>query len=411
LRGTGFIDIVKLLAVFSIIVVVMAFKKPLMGAIVAATVGTILLYQLSPSVTWKAVVEGATSWMTIEALLVFYAITFLQRMMEKRKNLSNSQVALNGLFNNRRINASVAPFLLGCLPAASTVLICGPIVRDSVGGSLSDPEKAAVTSYFRHISESFLPTYTTIFIAVGLTGGAVTISGFLLAMIPMVAALFAVGYVVYLRRVPKETGMIPDQPKSYYWKLLAKSVWAIALAIALILVLKLPVEVAVLICIILNIFVNKFSPSELRAFVRSAFEGKLMLSTWLVMIFKEVLSATGVIAALPEFFSTLPIPMFLVFALIFFFGSIVAGSQAIIVLCMPMAITALNGGPALALFILLMCMSYVAMQVSPIHICLAMCAEDYGVPLSSLIGKTLPMVGVFMVISVAYYFLLTAIGV
>lgn len=403
-------DIVKLLAVFAIIVAVMAFKKPLMVAITAATVGTVLLYQLSPTVTWQAVLKGATSWMTIEALLVFYAITFLQRMLEKRKNLSNSQVALNGLFNNRRINASLAPFLLGCLPAASTVLICGPIVRDSVGNSLNDPEKAAVTSYFRHISESFLPTYTTIFIAVGLTNGAVTVSGFLLAMIPMVAALFITGYMIYLRRVPKDTGMVPDQPKSYYWKMLAQSIWAIALAIALILVFKLPVEVAVLVCIILNIFINKFTPGELVPFIRSAFEGKLMLSTWLVMIFKEVLAATGVIDTLPEHFAKLPIPAFLVFALIFFFGAIVAGSQAIIVLCMPMAMASLNGGPALALFILLMCMNYVAMQISPIHICLTLCAEDFHVPLGAMTMKTVPMVAVFTVISFAYYFLLSAFG-
>lgn len=76
--------------------------------------------------------------------------------MEKRKNLSNAQVAMNGLFNNNRVNASIVPFLLGMLPAASTVLICGPIVRESVKDSdLSVPEQACITSYFRHIFRSF----------------------------------------------------------------------------------------------------------------------------------------------------------------------------------------------------------------------------------------------------------------
>lgn len=403
-------DLVKLLMVFAIIIIVMWLKKPLSAAVAAATVGTILLYRLPVDVTWQAIVKGATSWTTIEALLVFYAITFLQRMMEKRKNLSNSQVALNGIFNNRRVNVSAAPFLLGCLPAAGTVLICGPIVRDSVGDYLNTPEKAAITSYFRHISESFLPTYTTIFIAVGLTGGAVTVSNFVLAMLPMVAALFITGYLIYLRRIPKDTGMVPDQPKAYYWMLLAKSVWAIALAIALILIFKLPVEVAVLICIVINLFVNRFSFRELIPFFRTAFEGRLMLSTWLVMIFKEVLAATGVISKLPEFFSTLPIPTFLVFALIFFFGAIVAGSQGIIVLCMPMAMASLNGGPALSLFILLMCMNYAAMQISPVHICLTLCAEDFNVPLGAMAMKTMPMVCVFTIISFAYYLLLSSFG-
>ena len=396
-------DLLKLAAVFCVIILVMWMKKPLSIAVLAATVGTVMLYRLPPETTYAAVIKGATSWTTIEALLVFYSITYLQRMLEKRRNLSDCQVALNGIFNNRRINVSVAPFLLGCLPAASTVLICGPIVRDSVEDYLTTPEKAAVTSYFRHISESFLPTYTTIFIAVGLTNGAVTVSSFVLAMLPMVGALFLTGFLVYLRKVPKDTGMIPENSKGHYWKLLAQSAWSIALAIGIILIFKLPVELAVLICIIINIFVNRFQPSELLPFFRSAFEAKLLVSTWLVMIFKEVLAATGVIEMLPGFFSTLPFPTFLIFALIFFFGAVVAGSQAIIVLCMPMAMASLGGEPALSLFILLMCMNYAAMQISPIHICLTLCAEDYKVPLSSMTMKTLPMVLVFTVISFLYY--------
>lgn len=131
-------------------------KKPMWMAVIAASVATILLYGLSPDVAIHGIIKGATARATIETLVVFYSITFLQRMMEKRKNLSNAQVAMNGLFNNNRVNASIVPFLLGMLPAASTVLICGPIVRESVKDSdLSVPEQACITSYFRHIFRSF----------------------------------------------------------------------------------------------------------------------------------------------------------------------------------------------------------------------------------------------------------------
>lgn len=244
-------------------------------AVIAASVATILLYGLSPDVAIHGIIKGATARATIETLVVFYSITFLQRMMEKRKNLSNAQVAMNGLFNNNRVNASIVPFLLGMLPAASTVLICGPIVRESVKDSdLSVPEQACITSYFRHISEAFVPTYTSIFIALGITEGRVSAGTFILAMLPMVAALFAVGWIFYLRRVPKDTGMVPDQPKGYYWKLLVQSIWAIALTIALILIFNLPVWGAVWICILLNVFVNHFNGKELVPFIRTAFEAR-----------------------------------------------------------------------------------------------------------------------------------------
>ena len=78
---------------------------------------------------------------------------------------------------------------------------------------MSVPEQACITSYFRHISEAFVPTYTSIFIALGITEGRVSAGTFILAMLPMVAALFAVGWIFYLRRVPEDTGMVPDQSK------------------------------------------------------------------------------------------------------------------------------------------------------------------------------------------------------
>ena len=205
--------------------------------------------------------------------------------------------------------------------------------------------------------------------------------------------------------------MVPDHPKPYYWKLLAQSAWSIALAILIILIFKLPVELAVLICIIINVFVNRFNPKELVPFFKTAFEARLLVSTWLVMIFKEVLAATGVHrTAAGILFCSCRIPTFLVFALIFFFGTIVAGSQAMIVLCMPMAMATVNSGAALSLFVLLMCINYVAMQVSPVHICLTLCAEDYRVPLSSMVAKTMPMVFVFTAISFLYYGLLRFVG-
>ena len=165
------------------------------------------------------------------------------------------------------------------------------------------------------------------------------------------------------------------------------------------------------ICILLNVFVNHFNGKELVPFIRTAFEARLLLSTLLIMIFKELLTETGVITSLPEFFSALPIPTFLVFVLLFLFGTIVAGTQAIIVLCMPMAMEVITPGhTGLALFTLLMCIGYVAMQISPTHICLILCSEDYKASLGSMIRRTIPMVALFTLIAIGYYGVLSMMG-
>lgn len=74
---------------------------------------------------------------------------------------------------------------------------------------------------------------------------------------------------------------------------------------------------------------------------RTAFEPIIIFNTILIMMFKDIITYTGVIHELPVFFGGLPIPLPMVFALIFFFGTIISGSNAIIPLCMPMAMAAM----------------------------------------------------------------------
>ncbi len=410
-------SLIKLAAVFALIVVLIAFKRPINLVMAIASVVVVLLYRLPMDAVLPALKNGVLGYNTINALLVLYCITFLQRMMESRKQLLGCQTAMNGLFNNRRVNAALTPFMLGCLPAASTVLICGPIVRDAVGDSLKTDETAAITSYFRHISEAFMPTYSNLLIAVGLTAGLVTPASFVVGMLPVVLCLFLSGYFVYLRKVPRETGMVPDQPKSAYLALLVKSIWPIFLSIALVLmpikipvVGSVPVWGAVTVCIILELFVNKFSAQEVIPFFRTAFEAKLMLNTLAVMIFGQLLNATGVVTLLPEYFAKLPIPMFLIYALIFTVAPLVGGTMAVYVLCIPMMLDSTGGVHFFSLFLLCMTMQYVIMQVCPTHICLTLCAEDYKIPLGSLIAKAMPLVIVATILAFGYYFILSACG-
>lgn len=402
-------ELLKLAGVFCVMILVLWRKKPLSWAVAAAALAVWLLFWMPARTFAAALARGAVRWDTIQLLLVLYLITFLQRMLEKRGCLTSAKDALDGLFNSRRVDASAAPALLGMLPAVGTVLICGDIVRQSTDGFLKTEEQACVTSYYRHVSELFFPTYTSILIAVDLSAGKVSVGGFTLAMLPMLAVLMAIGWLFYLRRIPKDAGFFAGRPKAFYWKLLLRSLWTIIFTVILIVAFGVPVHIAVLACIVCNLFVGRFGWKELRPFFASAFEARLMISTLLIMMFKEVLAAAGVISALPAFFSSLPVPPFLVFALIFFFGSVVAGSQAIIVLCMGMAMAAAAQG-GLALFVLLMCMAYAAMQLSPVHVCLAVCSEDYRISLGTLIRKTVPLVGVFCLAAFGYYGLLRLFG-
>ena len=396
-------EVVKLLVVFLVIVFILKLKKPLPLAIAGGAFTASLLYRLGTVDTLIIVFDSLKSEYTIAILLTFYLITFLQRMLEKRGDLALAQKSLNGLFNNRRINASLAPIFIGLLPSAGAVTICGAIVDTDCADYLTREEKTLVTSYFRHIPESFLPTYSSIILGVQLSG--VALSSYLMGMLPMVAVLIGLGYFFCLRKLPTDTGQPPSVDRKKDLINLLLSLWTIASIIILIIFFKVTVNRAVLGIIFLNIFVNKFTRTEIMPMFWSAFESRLLLSTAVIMVFKDIISSTKVIEVLPDIFSKLPIPIFLVFFLIFFFGTVISGQMAITAICLPLAFATIPDA-GMPLLVLLLGTGYIAMQVSPTHICLAVVTEYFNTNMGTLIRMTLPIVLSFSILLIAYYLLL-----
>lgn len=397
------LDIVKLVIIFTGIVFFIKLKKPLYISILVGAIISIILYRIPVITSLQLAFKSCTSRDTISLVLAFYTITYVQRMMEKRGHLLLAEKSLDNIFNSRRINAMIAPFVIGLLPSAGAVLIAAPIVQNASGDYLTREEQTFVTSYYRHISEAFLPTYSSILLALDLSG--VDMTKFVVGMLPMVAILFVLGYVFYVRKIPKSTEINHSKNKKEDIANLVISLWPIAVTITIILTMKIPVYMAVIPVIIVSAILNRFSVDELIPMVKTAFETKLIVSTVMIMIFKELLTFTGVIGRLPEYFEKLPIHPAIIFSLIFVIGTLVAGSQAIIALALPLAFATIPDG-GLALMILLMCTTYIAMQVSPTHICLAIVTEAFDVSFIELVKKTFPILVIFTAITAIYSYLL-----
>lgn len=188
---------------------------------------------------------------------------------------------------------------------------------------------------------------------------------------------------------------------------LVKHLWSLMLILVLILAFDFQVVTAVLTVIVLAAFVYRFSFAELKGFLVSAFEVKLLLNTFLILVLKEFISYTGVLTLLPAVLSTLPIPEWLVFAIMFFVGGAISGSNGIIALGTPLAFSTLDGG--IPLMVLLMCMCHAASLISPVHVCLVVASDYFKITMGQLIRKTIPASLVFALLMIGYYLLLTAI--
>lgn len=394
-----------LVLVFLVIIVLLALRRPLYQAMLGGIAATVLLYRIPPVEWLRQTASVFTNWDSLAVILSLYFITYLQRMLEARQQVKLAQKDLDGLFHNRRINAAIAPVFIGLLPSAAAMILCGDIIKDSTDGYLERREQAVVTTWFRHIPESSLPTYSGVLLMANLSG--VPLAQFMAGMIVPVLALIGLGYVFYLRRLPTDPGTPRSQNRLKDALHLLQHLWSLLLIIVLILVCKLSVVPAILVSIALAAVVYRFSGGELLTMVRSAFEPKLLANTVLVLVLKEFIAYTNVLELVPDALATLPVPTYLIFAILFFLGAIISGSNGIIAMGTPMAFAALEGG--MPLMVLLMCMVHAAMQLSPTHVCLTVAAEYFEVTLGELVRRTLPMALLFAALMIGYYNILLLI--
>ena len=395
-------QLLLLALVFLVIIVLLAKRRPLYQAIFGGLVMTVLLFRMSPADIVGQILKVFTSWTSMSVLFSLYFITFLQRMLEARKQIKLAQQDLNGLFHNRRVNAAVAPMFIGLLPSAAAMILCGDIVKDASDGYLEKKEQAYVTSWFRHMPESFLPTYSGVLLMLTLSG--VPLPQFMLGMLIPMIVLGLLGYWPYLHRLPKDPGTPKSANRMQDAVNLAKHLWSIPFALILILVCGIQVVPAVVITIVIATFVYGFSAKEMGEMAVSAFEKKQLLNSFLVLVLKEFVAFTGILETLPGLLEILPIPAFLVFALLFFVGTMVSGTSGIIALGTPLAFAAIDGG--MPLMVLLMCMTHAASQISPIHVCLTIAADYYHISLGDLIKKTTRSSLIFAVSMIGYYLIL-----
>ena len=111
--------------------------------------------------------------------------------------------------------------------------------------------------------------------------------------------------------------------------------------------------------------------------------------------------STGVLELLPEAMEGLPLPTYLVFALLFFVATTVSGSTGAIAMGTPLAFAALPGG--MPLMVYLMCITHAASMVSPTHVCLVVASDYFHVTLGELVRKTLPVSLAFCALMTVYY--------
>lgn len=219
-------------------------------------------------------------------------------------------------------------------------------------------------------------------------------------LIPVVF-LMAIGYFAGLNKIPKDPGTPESTNKFADFINLFKHLWSLMLIVLLIFIFKMDVCWSVLIAIIGCIFIYKIKWSEMKPFFKSAFERRLILITYSVLVLKEFIAHTGALEVLPKMIQKLPLPAYLIFAILFFIITAISGSTSAIAIGAPLAFAALPVSTPLVVY--LMCITHAASQMGLTHTCVMVAAEYYGITFGELIRKTMPYSLLFCILATIYY--------
>lgn len=232
----------------------------------------------------------------------------------------------------------------------------------------------------------------------------------MLGMIPLVIILMVLGNAFYLRKINKNYGESRGEyNKREEWKQLWFCFWPLIISVVIVVAFNLSVIVVLPAVIIAAILLYRLSRTEVLEYAKSSIETRVIINTIMLMIFRNLLMYTGIIERLPSIFAGSGLSEVAVYGLIMLLGTFIGGANAMVVLILPLAFSSIADA-GVALLIYLMSIAYAVMQIAPSHICLSIATEYFNVSWIALARKTLPVIGVFLLILVAYYLCLVWLG-
>jgi integral membrane protein (TIGR00529 family) len=198
--------LVKVLAVFALVVTVSRFKLHLGFCLAGGGLLLGLWMGLGPGRTVAAAALAVASPVSLRLALAVAFMLVLSHLMKESGQLERIVASFSRLVSSPKVTAAVMPAIIGLLPMPGGALFSAPMVEASCPAHGAGPGRgellAAVNYWFRHHGEYWWPMYPGFILAVSLLG--VDTLSFMLIMAPLAMVHLAAGVWFLLRRLPEQ---------------------------------------------------------------------------------------------------------------------------------------------------------------------------------------------------------------
>ncbi|MBC8446822.1 MAG: DUF401 family protein [Chloroflexi bacterium] len=372
-------NLLKLAFVFTVIVLLLSRRWNLGYVLLLGSALLGLLYGLPVLEILEQAKIAVLDLSTLRLVAAVLLITTLGELLRETESMQQMVHSLQELISDPRLVLAIVPALIGLLPMPGGAMLSAPMVQE-LGSQqgLSAEHKTFLNYWFRHVWEYVFPLYPALILMSGML--EIPLSRLALAQAPLTVGAIAGGVLVGLRGIhPSPNGPGDESPRRRQsLRTLALSIWPIVLVIVLSLVFKLELALSLMIAIVLTAIVHRMKPRLLGQVLRRSLSPRTALLVVSIMIFKQVVLASGAADELSAAFISWGIaPVVITVAVPLVLGLLTGLTMPMVGIGYPLLLPLISGSEVyLNHAVLAFGAGFIGVLLSPLHLCLAL-TRDY----------------------------------
>jgi len=390
------IELIKILAVFSLIISLLKLRWNFGVVMLIASVVLGVLFNLAPLDIIRSAYEGIIERTTINLAIALTLILVFENILRKTGTLKDMMISMRSLIRDSRVIMATMPALIGLLPSVGGAVFSAPMVDESSSSfKLSSERKAFINYWFRHPWEYILPLYPGIVLASGII--TVPIGRLALFQLPLALGIVLTGIIWGFRGIGHETPLSQGGGKI----LMPVSLMPVATVVILVLIFRIELSLALTLVIVGLWIFHRYRPKDIFINLKEGISFNVILLVIGIMVFKSLLKESGAVATLPDLFGRYGIPTILIISILPFIAGLLTGlTVGFVGITFPMIIHLLGGDPPIQVMAFAFGCGYVGVLLSPVHVCLILTKEYFHADLGGIYKKMI--IPALILISIAF---------
>jgi len=425
----SFLPLAKVLAAFAVMLLGLGLRQSLWLSVLAGGLALALLFGMGP-LDWLLVSAASVIQRgTVFLVIILALILFLSEVLDKSGQTARLMQAASGFLRDPLLRLAFFPALVGFLPMPGGAVFSAPMVRDMAQDlGLAPRDTTLVNYWFRHLWELCWPLYPGIILASSLAG--IPLARLVLYTLPSIGLCMVLGWVFVLRPAVAHlhgTGKRDAAPRDVHavfssgLPMLVAIVGGLGLEVGMTLFapgwpFELGIITALVLAILCALIQNRVGPQFLAGVLRKPALYELVGLVVAVLMFKDVLGASGAVEQLSRVTSGPGALFALTLLLPFLVGAISGISVAFVGSTFPILLGILGAGAATGLpadnphfvpcLVLGLFAGFTGVMVSPLHVCFILSCQFFGVDMAQAWRRLLIPCALLLSCGIAWFFVL-----